>query len=67
MKLKKKTKKSAAKRFKVTGSGKVLYHKSGKKHLLEHKSPKNKRNKNKISQVNPSDMAKIHEMLPYGL
>tara|TARA_B110000116_G_C16674914_1_gene507948 strand:- start:419 stop:613 length:195 start_codon:yes stop_codon:yes gene_type:complete len=38
-----KTKKSAAKRFKVTGSGKVVYNKSGNRHLSTKKSPKRKR------------------------
>lgn len=65
VKLKQKNKKSASKRFKITGTGKVLYQKSGKRHLLEHKSPVNKRNKNKPGQVTGSDIDKIHEMLPY--
>ena len=38
-----KTKKSAAKRFKLTGSGKVSYNKSGNRHLSTKKSPKRKR------------------------
>ena len=38
-----KTKKSAAKRFKVTGSGKVTYNKSGNRHLSKQKTTKRKR------------------------
>ena len=35
-----KTKKSAAKRFKVTGSGKISYNKSGNRHLSTKKKSK---------------------------
>ena len=38
-----KTKKSAAKRFSKTGSGKVKYNKSGNRHLSTKKSPNRKR------------------------
>ena len=46
-----KTKKSAAKRFKVTGSGKVVYNKSGNSHLSTKKSPKRKRRLRKDATV----------------
>tara|TARA_B100000700_G_scaffold296973_1_gene361447 strand:- start:140 stop:334 length:195 start_codon:yes stop_codon:yes gene_type:complete len=49
-----KTKKSAAKRFKVTGSGKVVYNKSGNRHLSTKKSPKRKRRLRKDSTVSPA-------------
>ena len=39
-----KTRKAVAKRFKVTGSGKVLRRKQGKRHLLQKKSRNRKRN-----------------------
>lgn len=38
-----KTNRSAAKRFKVTATGKILHRKSGKSHLLRKKSSKRKR------------------------
>ena len=38
-----KTKRSAAKRFSKTGSGKITYNKSGNRHLSTKKSPKRKR------------------------
>ena len=41
--LKAKTHRGAAKRFKVTGSGKIVRNTMGKRHLLEHKSPARKR------------------------
>lgn len=37
-----KTHRSAAKRYKVTASGKILRHQAGKGHLLAHKSPARK-------------------------
>ena len=39
-----KTNSSAKKRFKVTGSGKIAYQKSFKRHILTKKSNKRKRN-----------------------
>lgn len=62
--MKQKTKKAAAKRFKVTGSGKVLRYKQGRRHLLAHISSKTKRNKEGAFEVSPSDMDKIKDMLP---
>ena len=38
-----KTKKSAAKRFKKTGTGKITFHKCGNRHLSTKKSTKRKR------------------------
>ena len=46
-----KTKKSAAKRFKVTGSGKVAYHLSGNRHLSTKKSQKRKRRLRKATTI----------------
>lgn len=59
-----KTKKAAKKRFKITGTGKVTYYKSGRRHLLGHQSSKRKRNKEGSFVVSDSDMDKIKEMLP---
>ena len=38
-----KTKRAAAKRFRVTGSGKIKHSRTGRRHLLQHKSRKTKR------------------------
>ena len=35
-----KTHSGTAKRFKVSGSGKILRQKAGRRHLLEHKAPR---------------------------
>lgn len=63
-KFKLKTNKAAKKRFKVTGSGKVKRYKSGRRHLLEHKSSKLVRSKRFVTSVSKSDIEKIKALLP---
>lgn len=60
-----KTRKAAAKRFKVTGSGKVTRRRQGSKHLLAHESAKLKRTRANDEVVSDADMKKIKSMLPY--
>ncbi len=59
-----KTKRAAAKRFKATANGKFIYHKSGKSHLLTHKSRKRKRWLRKPAVIDESNVKKIRRMLP---
>ena len=59
-----KTRKAVAKRFKVTGSGKILRRKSGKRHLLECKNRKRKRNLGKVAVVDKTNMYAIRQNLP---
>jgi len=61
-----KTKKAAAKRFKVTATGKVMRNISGKRHILGDKSSKLKRNKRGFFEASSSDMDKIKACLPYA-
>ena len=61
-----KTKKAVAKRFKITGTGKVLRRHSSARHLLSSKSAKRKRHLGKAALVHDTDMARIKENLPYG-
>lgn len=61
-----KTRRSAAKRFEVTGSGKVKRVKAFKSHILEKKSPKRKRNLRKAAMASNADMKRIAKMLPYA-
>ena len=63
-KFKQKTRKAAKKRFIITGSGKVRYNKSGRRHLLEHKSSKLVRSKRNKSDASKSDVKKIKACLP---
>jgi large subunit ribosomal protein L35 len=61
-----KTKKAAAKRFKITGTGKILRSQSCKRHLLQCKSAKRKRQLAKSILVHSTDMARIKENLPFA-
>ena len=62
-----KTKKSAAKRFRVTGSGKkIMRRKAFKNHLLERKSKERTRRRlSNISVVHESEEANVRLMMPY--
>ena len=61
-----KTKKAVAKRFKVTGTGKVLRSQAGKRHFLVSKSGKRKRQLAKIAVVDKTDEARIKDNLPFA-
>ncbi len=61
-----KTNRSAAKRFKKTGTGKVVYHKSFGSHILTTKSRKRKRALRKSPLVHKSNMRAVKLMLPNG-
>lgn len=52
----------ASKRFKVTGSGKVLRERAGKRHLLEHKSSRVTRRLTGNAEMAPGDAAKIKKL-----
>jgi large subunit ribosomal protein L35 len=62
-----KTHRGAAKRFKMTATGKLLRMHSGKRHLLGTKAAKRMRKLKKLTQVSAADMPKTRQMLPYGL
>ena len=63
-----KTKKSAAKRFRVTGSGKkIMRRKAFKNHLLERKSKERTRRRlSNIALVHESDEKNVRLMMPYS-
>jgi large subunit ribosomal protein L35 len=60
-----KTRKAAAKRFRVTGSGKIVRRKAFKNHLLQHKTSDKKRKLSKMAIVNERDEENVRLMLPY--
>lgn len=60
---KQKTHRGAAKRFKVTASGKVLRRKSMHSHILTKKSQKRKRKLRKGTLVSPAMESTIKKML----
>jgi len=61
-----KTRKSVAKRFKITAGGKVLFHGAGRRHLLQGKSPKRRRSLRKASLLGPTDVYRIKQNLPFN-
>ena len=60
-----KTNRSVAKRFKITGTGKLKRMKSNKSHILEKKSPKRKRNLRKATYVGKTMEDNYKRVLPY--
>lgn len=61
-----KTRKAVAKRFKVTGTGKVLRRKQGKRHILQKKSSKRKRQLGKATLVAATDVWAVKQNLPFA-
>jgi large subunit ribosomal protein L35 len=61
-----KTKRAAAKRFKVTGSGKIMRMKAYKSHILTKKSTKRKRNLRKATEVDQTNVNSMKRLLPYA-
>ena len=61
-----KTRRAAAKRFSITGSGEFKRNKAFKSHILEKKTRKRKRNLRKAALADSSDYKRIRKMLPYA-
>lgn len=60
-----KTNRAAAKRFKVTGTGKLKRNKAYKRHILTKKSAKLKRNLRKSVVTDASNVKNMKKILPY--
>ena len=61
-----KTKKAAAKRFKITATGKFKYANANKQHILNKKSSKRKRRLRKLDTVDKTNLVAVRRMLPYA-
>jgi large subunit ribosomal protein L35 len=61
-----KTKKSAAKRFRVRASGSIKRGQAFKRHILTKKTTKNKRQLRGSTQVHESDVMSVRAMMPYA-
>ena len=61
-----KTHKGAAKRFRVTATGKIKRGHSHARHILTKKDTKRKRKLDKDVLVSPYDAELVRKMLPYG-
>lgn len=60
-----KTNRGAAKRFKATGSGKIVRNKAFASHILTKKSTKRKRGLRQSGLVDDADIKNIKRILPY--
>ena len=60
-----KTNRAAAKRFRVTGSGKVKRNKGFKSHLLSSKGKKRKRKLRRATVVSAVEARNIRKLIPY--
>ena len=61
-----KTHTGAKKRFKKTGTGKIMRHQTKTRHILSSKSPKVKRKLGKKVLVSDGDFKKVARMIPYA-
>lgn len=61
-----KSNKSARKRFKLTGSGKIKRYKAYSGHLFLNKNAKRKRRLRQSDLVDPVDEKRMRRLLPYG-
>lgn len=60
-----KTNRGAAKRFKATGSGKIVRNKAYSSHILTKKSTKRKRNLRKSGLVDATNLKQVSKLVPY--
>ena len=60
-----KTKRAAAKRFKVTGAGKLKRMKAYKSHILTKKSAKRKRNLRQAAMTDATNVKTMKKIMPY--
>ena len=61
-----KTVKGVKRRFKVTGTGKVVGFRAGRRHLLAHKRAKSKRLMRRPRTLPPVDAETIKALIPYA-
>jgi large subunit ribosomal protein L35 len=61
-----KTRKSVAKRFKITGTGKVMRSRAGRRHLAQTKNAKRLRSLGKSVVVDKTDAYRIKQNLPFS-
>ena len=60
-----KTCRAAAKRFKKTGTGKLVRNKAYKSHILTKKSTKRKRNLRQAAMTDATNVKNMKKILPY--
>ena len=58
-----KTHSGAKKRYKVTGSGKLVHERTNKRHLLEHKSSRRTRRLSVEAEMSPANVKQAKKLL----
>ena len=58
-----KTHSGASKRFRRTGTGKIVRQKANRRHLLEHKPTKVTRRLDGVAEVAPADVPRVKRLL----
>ena len=58
-----KTHSGTKKRFRKTGSGKIMRERAGKRHLLEHKSSRLTRRLSRDQVLAPADVKRVNKLL----
>src|SRR3984885_3241096 len=61
-----KTKSGAKKRFKITASGKIKTHQTGKRHRLINNSPARTRDLRGMDNLSSSETRRVKRWMPYG-
>ena len=61
-----KTNRGAAKRFRVTGTGKIVYSRSNASHILTKKTSKRKRTLRKSDVIDKSNKVMVKRLIPYS-
>ncbi len=60
-----KSHRGAAKRFRKTGTGKIVHQKQGKRHILTKMSSKRKRHLREKGELSQADAKRIRQLIPY--
>lgn len=61
-----KTSRGAAKRFRTTGTGKIVRRKAFASHIMTKKTTKRKRNLRKSTLIDSTNRKSVNRMLPYA-
>ncbi len=60
-----KTKSSMKRRFRVTGTGKIMRHSAGKLHFMRRRTKRFIRDSRKSTEVDQSDVKMVKRLMPY--
>lgn len=61
-----KTHKGAASRIRVTGTGKLMHHRAGRRHLLANRPAKRMRQLRHATEASPTQDTMVRRLLPYS-